>query len=248
MANRKKTKNMKRNGGTTTTTRVRGAGIITQVIATGATPASSPISPGSFPRSFAISAEFQLYRFTRFHITMIPVNIAATSSDTQWWAIGYADSASSTDTMTTGRQVLECIPSGIQTNANSTALYGHHLPSGVFAIPRSDLLNQGLKWWKCVQDSDSNVYDSIQFQLIYYNPWATSQTFQIYVKYEIEFKSPINSLLTRRVFVPPARPRSSESDPRESSMRSPVIRGPNVQSELGYEVIRRPTDGSYRSF
>jgi len=202
----------------TTTTRVRGAGIITNTVLTGTTPSSVPISPASFPRTFAIGAEFQLFRFTSFHITMLPVNIASvTNSDLQWWSIGYADAASSTDAMTSARQVVECIPSGVQTNANSAAFYGHHLPSGNFSIPKSDLLNQGLKWWKCAQDSDSNVYDAIQFQLVYYNSWSTSQTFQIYVKYVIEYKGPINSLLTRRVFED-----SSDVDHKEVEKTPPV--------------------------
>jgi hypothetical protein len=159
------------------------------------------INPSIFPRSTAISAVYQNYRYVHIAIHMLPMNV--TSAGNFEWVLGYSsDVSSSIATITSQSAVSECTPSGIQYNSGTNNLnYGAGYPNSMVVLSRSTLCGDGsLKWWKCVGDSDTNAWENFQGQLLIYNAIASTQVYRMWVKYVIEFSSPITSLLTRVPF------------------------------------------------
>jgi len=167
----------------------------TSVAAT--TPSSTLVGPGLIPRTTAIAAAYQNYRFLDFKIHMLPLSHVSTVDN--FWVLGTSSDVSATNSLTSAAQLSECTPSGVQGNStvnatNTTSYY----PRSVVHLKERDLLaDVSLKWFKCSGDSDTNSWENFQFQLLFYNDSAATATFQLWIDYTIEFEGAINTLLTR---------------------------------------------------
>lgn len=176
-------------------TTIHGNYLLSQTVA-GTSASSLLINPSIFPRANTISATFENYRFTHIQLSMIPANIVGGVNDL--WALGFSSDVGSVNSIITAAEVTECIPSGVQTiSGSATVATAPDLRTGHFSLARANLITDtSLKWFKCTGDSGTNQWENIQGMLIYYNPFATSQIFTVFVRYKLEFSSPISTLLT----------------------------------------------------
>jgi len=161
------------------------------------TPSSTLVGPGLIPRTTAIAAAYQNYRYLDFKIHMLPLSHVSTVDN--YWVLGTSSDVSATNSLTSAAQLSECTPSGVQGNSTvSTTNTSAYYPRSVVHLRQRDLLaDVSLKWFKCSGDSDTNSWENFQFQLLFYNDSSSSATFQLWIDYTIEFEGAINTLLTR---------------------------------------------------
>jgi len=160
-------------------------------------PASVLLNPSVFPRATAVAAAYENYRYTHFMIHMLPLNIVGGVNGA--WVLGFSsDVAATLSSLASEAEVSECTPSGIQSISGSASVStSADLRTGHFSIGKHSLITDtSLKWWKCTGDGGTNNWENYQAMLIFYNPFASTQIYTIFVHYRIEFASPISTLLT----------------------------------------------------
>jgi len=180
--------------GSSNTSTISGSYLLKQTVA--ATSASSILlSPSIFPRASAVSATFENYRFLHISIFLLPLT---SSSDTEsYWILGFNSDVSQTIGLTSDQQLSECTPSACQGNAIATTNTASTFPTAHLNLGRKELLaNTSLKWFKVVGDTGTNAWENFQGELLFYNPSSGSTTFNMFVRYRIEFASPVSTLIT----------------------------------------------------
>jgi len=112
----------------------------------------NPLTPNLIRgRLNAIAPEFEMYRFTSLRFALMPTNQSSGGHFFNW-CIGYYPSVFDTQPPTTFGEVIGTTNAGVMCS-NQT------VPTN-WVVPRRQLLNQGagLKWWKVVQGSESNLF------------------------------------------------------------------------------------------
>jgi hypothetical protein len=144
---------------------------------------------------------------------MMPLNISGGVNNL--WVLGFSsDVSSSLAGITTAAEVSECTPSGVQScSGSATVATSPDLRTGHFSISSRDLITDtSLKWFKCTGDTGTNAWENFQAMLIYYNPFGSTQIFTVFIKYTIEFCSPISTLLTAPCLRKPDSPIDTITD------------------------------------
>jgi len=201
---------------------VRGSYLLSETVAT-VSSASILLNPSIFPRANSISSTFENYRYTEIMIEMLPLDAASAGPGGSYWVLGFSSDVNAViSSISSTSQVSECTPSGLQgcsmsLTTNTCANY----PSSKVRLSRKVLTGDGsLKWWKVVGDSGTNNWETIQAMLLFYNQFAASVTFNMWIHYTIEFTQPINSSLTRMLSIPSAHLISSEVLNRRTLIKS----------------------------
>jgi len=191
------------------------------------------LSPALFPRANTISSTFESYRFTHVTLRMLPLDVASGGQGGSFWVMGFCDDVSATNAIASVQELSECTPSGCQgvsmsLTTNTSAYY----PTSTIVLNSKTLISNGsLKWWKVTGDSGTNSWENFQAMLLFYNQFAATVIFEMWVHYTVEFISPINQLLTKRHLIsgaahllPSTRVSGSESGTSNQNSSSPEDR------------------------
>lgn len=177
--------------------RVKGRYLLQMTVST-VSAGSLVIDPAMFPRTNTISSVYENYRFTSIRLRLLPQVVTALTGTQDQWVLGFNSDVSATLSITNTQQVSECVPSAVQ-GVSVTNCAAWYPTSEMMLGPKQLIRDTALKWFKVVGDSDTNAWENFQGELLVYNPFAATVTFQMWAEYECEFSSPISSVITRGV-------------------------------------------------
>jgi len=163
-------------------------------------PSSIFIDPQMFQRCLAISAQYQLFRFTHLSIWLQPAIDLSTGVTQDYYCVGFTnDVSASIASITSVNLVKMCTPSATQSFIGGAGSINTTLDNPISWIhlsPKILIGDAALKWFKVVGDSGTNNWENYQGMLLLYNNQAATTSYVLQCTWRCEFAGPIPSVLT----------------------------------------------------